>query len=292
MISLLTKISGYAEKALLYEVSLTPKPGLVDRRNSGAHQDMDFFTFIDSIVSLSPFFQNYVEAGFYHEGPLPQLFDQLREIGKKAETAMLEATNGVNTHKGANFSFAVLLGATGFYLQTGAVLPFERADSEKILQIAGQMTSGLLEKDFHDLASKTSLTYGEKLYHDQGVTGIRGEAASGYPSLKKLLHYLRQHEEDEEELTFLRALIYLMSEVEDSNLLHRGGLYTWKKVQAESRKIHQANLQKLELIDQLRTYDQLLIKRNLSPGGSADLLSLGIYFSFLEGSVSPEGKKV
>jgi len=55
MNELLVEIAGQAEKALLYEVALTPKPGLVDRNNSGAHSDMDFFTFLDSIVSLSPY---------------------------------------------------------------------------------------------------------------------------------------------------------------------------------------------------------------------------------------------
>ncbi len=55
--AVLTSISQLALKALLYEVSLSPKPGLVDRFDNGAHDDMSFMTFIDSMIALSPFFR-------------------------------------------------------------------------------------------------------------------------------------------------------------------------------------------------------------------------------------------
>lgn len=279
----LQTIAAYAEKALFYEVSLSPKPGLVDRLTNGAHQDMDFYTFIDSIISLRPFFLRYLQKGFTHQGTLPQLFEQLRQIGIEAEAAMLKGTAGINTHKGANFSFAVLLGATGYYFQRQPILPLCPADIQVILQLAGEMTTDLIRKDFQQLASKKELTYGEKLYSDYGLTGIRGEAAAGYPTLDKLaLPFLREKSSESTELRLLRTLIYLMSEVEDGNLLHRGGYQMWQKVQTECKKIHQKNLPRKKFLDELRYYDQLLIQRNLSPGGSADLLSLSIYFGFLE----------
>ncbi|MDH6365577.1 triphosphoribosyl-dephospho-CoA synthase [Enterococcus sp. PF1-24] len=280
-----TEIAGFAESALLYEVALTPKPGLVDRSNNGAHQDMNFFTFMDSIVALAPFFQQYLQAGLTHRGSLPALFEELRILGVPAEKAMLKATAGVNTHKGANFSLAVLLGATGFYLQEDT-LPFTAEDTGAVLKIASQMTAELVEKDFANLLNKKQLTYGEKLYLEQGLTGIRGEAAAGYPVLTQLmLPYLRvlnQESADLEE-NLLRCLILLMSEVEDGNLLHRGGFEAWQQVKTESKKIHQAQLTKEQLLDELAAYDQILIKRHLSPGGAADLLALGIYFAKLEG---------
>ena len=105
---------------------------------------------------------------------------------------MLRATHAINTHKGANFSFAVILGATGWYLQEKA-LPLIKEDSERILTYTQQMTNHLLAEDFKDLEIKTQLTYGEKLYLEYGITGIRGEAAAGYPSLShKLLPFYGQ----------------------------------------------------------------------------------------------------
>lgn len=290
----LQTIAAYAEKALLYEVSLAPKPGLVDRLNNGAHQDMDLYTFIDSIVSLRPFFIRYLQTGFFHHGTLPQLFEHLRQIGIEAETAMLEGTSGINTHKGANFSFAILLGATGYYLQNQATIPFNSVDSQKIFLIAAEMTTDLVQRDFNQLIAKKELSYGEKLYLDYGLTGIRGEAAAGYPALSKIaLPFLRVKNKESTETRLLRTLIYLMSEVEDSNLLHRGGYSMWQKVQNECKKIHQANLPAEKFVDELIRYDKLLTQRNLSPGGSADLLSLSIFFGLLEALFySPSGINV
>ncbi|MCI1902462.1 MAG: triphosphoribosyl-dephospho-CoA synthase CitG [Enterococcaceae bacterium] len=281
---LIQTIAAYAQKALLYEVTLTPKPGLVDRETNGAHDDMDFFTFIDSIVGLAPFLPQYAEAGFMHRGSEEALFKKIRCIGAAAEKAMMRATNGINTHKGANFSFAILLAATARFLQKQPTLPLEAADSEQIFQIAAQMTQHLLEEDFADLHLKKKLTYGEQLYLEKGLTGIRGEASKGYPALRELLlPHLRALPHEDPETRLLRTLVLSMSEVEDGNLLHRGDVAGWRKVQEETKKIHQADLSKEKLLDELKRYDQRLIRRHLSPGGSADLLALAIYFAFLEG---------
>jgi triphosphoribosyl-dephospho-CoA synthase len=280
--SLANQITDYSIKALFYEVSLSPKPGLVDPLSTGAHQDMNLFTFIDSTISLRPYFYQYLDAGLTHKGTPRELFDTLRNIGVAAENAMLRATHGINTHKGVNFSFAVVLGATGWYLQEKTI-PLTKEESEEILAYTQQMTAHLLAEDFKDLEEKTQLTYGEQLYLDYGITGIRGEAAAGYPSLThKLLPFLRTNSHLPLEERFLRGLIFLMSEIEDGNLLHRGGLSAWQTVKEESKKIHQASFTKEELLDELQIYDRLLTQRHLSPGGSADLLALGIYFAQLE----------
>lgn len=88
-------IASNAEKALLVEVMLTPKPGLVDCINSGAHSDMNYFTFVESTKALTPFFQQYVQLGMEHQGNLQQLFMNARQMGVKAEQAMLKATKGL-----------------------------------------------------------------------------------------------------------------------------------------------------------------------------------------------------
>lgn len=276
-------IPSLACKALWYEVSLTPKPGLVDRFDNGAHHDMNFYTFIDSIVALSPFFDQYYKAGLNHTDDLPALFSLLRKIGFEAETNMLKATHQINTHKGANFSFALILGATGYYLKHHKVYYFSPSDTEAILDIVSGMCKHLIEMDFSHLETKDKLTHGEKLYLSKGITGIRGEAAAGYPMLRDcLMPFIRENKGLPFETLFLRALLMLMSQIEDINLIYRGGYDSWIQIKEETKTLIDKDLDDIALIDALSDYNKLLIKRYLSPGGAADVLSLGIFFSLLE----------
>ncbi|AYW48928.1 triphosphoribosyl-dephospho-CoA synthase CitG [Tetragenococcus osmophilus] len=277
------QLTKFATKSLYYEVTLSPKPGLVDRFDNGAHQDMDFFMFIDSIESLAPYFYEYARLGFEHHGDLASLFTKLRHKGIEAERDMLEATYQINTHKGANFSFAVLLGATGFYLQEHS-LPFSFQDTANVLSLVSQMTQHLVQQDFSHITQKNDLSHGEKLYIKTGVLGVRGEATQGYPALSNLLlPFLRDHTGQENtEVLLLRGLILLVSQIEDSNLLHRGGVNGWQQVKQRGMFIHESKLNEYDFRQSLTSFNQELIEKNLSPGGAADLLSLGIYFSFLE----------
>lgn len=284
MISQLQHIATLAQTALIYEVAISPKPGLVDRCTNGAHDDMDFFTFIKSIQALSPYFYRYLEEGYLHNDSLKALFEKERTIGSIAEKAMLTATNQINTHKGANFSFAVLLGAIGYHLKTNASFPFTTQDTNAVLTIASEMTSHLIDQDLTNLSEKNMLSNGEKLFIKKGITGVRGEAANGYPALKNvLLPYMRKKAHSIDELFLLRSLIFLMTQLEDTNIIHRGGVSALEKIQEETRQIHEQNLSSDQFVHELKEYDLLLTERHLSPGGAADLLSLGIFFSMLEG---------
>ncbi|WP_303972389.1 triphosphoribosyl-dephospho-CoA synthase CitG [Streptococcus merionis] len=277
-----------ATKSLLYEVSLSPKPGLVDRYNNGSHHDMDFNLFLDSSMSLLPFFKAYLEAGLKHDAPLPLLFDKARTIGIEAEKAMFTATKGTNTHKGANFSFALILAALGYFLKHHPqhdVLTAE--NSEAVLTSIADMCYVSVMADFDAIAGKRQLSYGEKLYVNHGLMGIRGEAASGYKSVRKLLlpalrKNLKLYSTEE---AFLRTMVLLMSQIEDGNLIHRGGIEVWQQVQTECQTVLTKNLSSQDFYQWLKDYDQLLIERHLSPGGTADLLALGYFFMQLEGVI-------
>ena len=107
-------IGELAVRALRIEAAVTPKPGLVDRENSGAHDDMDYPLFLASSAALQPCFIACAKAGIdgYKKNPA-QLVPILRRIGRCGETAMYAATKGVNTHKGAIFSMGILCCALG-----------------------------------------------------------------------------------------------------------------------------------------------------------------------------------
>lgn len=277
-----------AYEALLEEVNLSPKPGLVDRLNNGSHQDMTIETFYASANAIAPYFTNYIQIGYEHKGTPLELFDKMRFEGAKAEKEMMRATKNINTHKGANFSFAVILGALGKYEQTFLGEVYSMKDIHLVLDYTSKMCEGLASRDFLDLNQKISLSNGEKLYLKTGITGIRGEAESGYASLEKvLLPQLLAYKELTRDERNLRGFIDLMSAVEDSNIYHRGGVEGIQFLKKEALLIKEKDLTYEELITEMTELDQKMIKKNLSPGGSADLLSLGIFlFSLLENKIS------
>ncbi|MGO3733066.1 MAG: triphosphoribosyl-dephospho-CoA synthase CitG [Vagococcus sp.] len=287
-------VSGLARDSLSLEVSLSPKPGLVDSVNNGSHDDMTLETFNQSIRALSPFFNAYIMAGITHKGTPKDLFKTVRQIGVDAEIKMLLATNHINTHKGANFSFAVILGAIGYHLKESGGTVVNKVDSDAILEYIKKMCRGLASDDFKHIHKKAHLTNGEKLFLNSGILGIRGEAESGYVSLTQhLLPFFRENARNmEPDELYLRGLILLMATVEDSNIYHRGGKESVEYVQRRAQEIHQKQLPKLEFIQCLREYDTTLIEKHLSPGGCADLLSLGIFFYLLEDMSADSGMKL
>ncbi len=108
------------ERALLTEVRLTPKPGLVDIRNAGAHRDMDLASFEASTAAVAPWMEKFFIMGHDTANITPeQVLTMLRPVGMACETDMLEATGGVNTHRGAIFAFGLLSAAAGRLVARG-----------------------------------------------------------------------------------------------------------------------------------------------------------------------------
>ena len=267
-------IARLAQQALLYEAAIAPKPGLVDRIDNGSHQDMDLFTFLSSAASLFPYFQKCAALGLsfsLQEAPQDkaELFSLLRLPGKLAENQMLLATGGVNTHKGAVFSMGILCAAIG-------AQSFEnRKDPQKILQTCGEMTRGMVSRDLKGLTLKEANTTGQKLYVQYGISGIRGEIEAGLPAV---YHYglplmeKMQKEGRSIDETGTAVLLHLFAHVTDTNFIARSDVKTWKKT-AESL----AALLKDNPIPSRRDLEELnrtFIQKNVSPGGSADLLSV------------------
>ena len=233
-----------AENALLAEVHFTPKPGLVDEANNGAHRDMDVPLFERSAHALRPCFEEFVRLGIQGASPAA-----LQQAGVRAEQAMFAATGGVNTHKGAIYSGALLLHA------------------------AGRLLSGEEEGNLCEFAAQTAAaipaptgTHGAAVRAQCG--GIRTEAVSGYPTAQAVLRQLRQSGP-------LDALLLSMSRLDDSTLWHRGGSEGAQLVRSRAADILAAPASEREA--RTRRLDAELIERNLSPGGSADLLAMAFF---------------
>ena len=270
-----------AVRGLLYEVSTTPKPGLVDRNNSGSHRDMDFFTFLDSSASLIPWFREFFCLGWDHSSePDGQLFERLRYAGQRAETAMFSATGGINTHKGLVFASAILCGALG-KVHAGRELPLPFTDVLQECRRLGKCSLSDLHRPPN--VQPPLPTNGERIFTAYGIRGARGEAAAGFPSAVQIgLPALRKWLSAGFSLndSAAMALLTLISEVDDTNMVHRGGPELAKK-RKEQAKILLSAVTKENFKETLYTLDHQYMTENLSPGGCADLLAVSLMFHFL-----------
>lgn len=269
-------IAGLFQKAMIYEVSTTPKPGLVDRLHTGSHTDMDIDLFMDSADVLRPYYYKCAHQGLtFQVKDLTQLFSQLRALGLEAEKDMFTATNGINTHKGLVFSGGILCAAMGYSYTQGM------DGGIGIPEICRQMLVDL-SKDFK--VSKNPCSHGERLYLKHGLLGIRGEAMKGFPMVMELgLPVFKECRE--KGYTLYKSgritLLYLIANSEDTNIIIRADVNTWKLIKErlqEYLSIHPIGTYDEELL--IHNMDDSFVRRNISPGGSADLLALvyALYF--------------
>lgn len=296
----------YLEQAARYsltdEVSATPKPGLVDRADSGAHRDMDYQTFLVSIDTILPCIRQMAETGVsWTSGSLPQLFSAIRPAGIQGEQAMFRATGGVNTHKGIIFSMGLTAAAAGLLFSWKTAGGRFRLCAGEILGLCRELCAGKLMEDFASIPADQPRTHGELLYLKYGCRGIRGEAADGFPAVRDvglpaLRSALAAAEKQGVHFPFatdcsrpewnaicLDVLLHLMAEVDDSNILYRTDYESLSYVKAQAAQAllpagRPAFLEEHFLKEMNRDF----IRRNLSPGGCADLLSLTLFLWRLE----------
>ena len=260
-----------AVRALLSEVATTPKPGLVDRLGNGAHRDMDFFTFINSTAALIPYFREATLEGLRGKGDSKALFHVVRCHGQLAEEEMLRATGGVNTHKGLIFSVGILCAAAGALRGREG-----REDLDSLLDAAGQLAACALG-DLDGVTARNAQSHGERIFARHGVGGIRREAADGFPHVRQYaLPVLKESLEAGHPLNDAgaAALLNLLAQVYDTNIIHRAGLEALEDIQARAG----AFLQKAPTVEEQKVFlaelDEEFVCRNISAGGCADLLAV------------------
>lgn len=268
------EIARLAVQSLLCELYATPKPGLVDQSNTGSHSDMDLLLFLKSAAALWPFFRRCAQIGLQGGEPAA-VFNKLRQAGLEAEQIMWKATGGVNTHKGAIFSLSILCGSA-------AMLPPEKwEDPAALSRQAALLSKGLVRKDYEFM--EQPVTAGEKLFEQYGITGARGQAEAGFPAAFRVgLPVLEEGMEKGFSFNdaLCAALLHIIATTWDTNLIKRGGMAAYGQVQAVLQALLRANpYPSREILEDL---DRAFIKQNLSPGGSADLLSATCFLYFLK----------
>jgi len=270
------KLGALAIEAMLYEVTCTPAPGLVDRINSGAHRDMDFYSFMASSASLAMSMNRCAQAGIMHEGNLEKLLPVLRVIGLEGEEAMLTVTQDVNTQKGLIFLLGIMAGVAGWLTGQKRLVT-----AEAVLAGGAQLVTGIVETELMGARTKNpeQLTAGEGLYLTYGITGIRGELAEGLPAVRnKALPALRAalHKGLSVNDALVQTLLVLMTCVDDTTVMHRhhpDKMRIWVRQQVQA-VLAVGGMETDEGKQKCTALDGQFISHNVSPGGVADLLAV------------------
>lgn len=245
-------VADLAERALRLELDTTPKPGLVDRQDNGAHKDMDYALMSKSISALRPYLTRLAVESAKDIDPA-----KIKEIGIEAEKAMLKATGGVNTHKGALFCIGLSVAAAScLACSTGAVEAY--SFKELVSRAASEIPSA---RGTHGAEAKRSFK----------AVGALENARAAYPELfTDWLPYYLSLEGDP--FRCHKTLLHIMTTLDDTNILHRRGAEGLAHAEAEAARL-------LEDFSEsgLSSLNKDFIRENISPGGSADMLSLTIF---------------
>lgn len=271
-------IAHLATRALHAELDTTPKPGLVDKDNSGAHRDMDHALMSRSIRAIHPYFVRLALLGFAADMPS---HDDIVKTGIEAERAMFEATNGVNTYKGALFSMGLaVVAAAGKAWQGSSITPQTLSAAISKLAFAFPDT-----KDTHGSKAKQTAASETATFK-----GALDNAREGYPMLFNdwlpfYANLIKNGEPHALHLTLLR----IMCDLDDTNIVYRTSLAMMKQVKEESRSVLSRWSEATHGTPQddggtnldtiLGDMNRSFVQRNISPGGSADMLSLVVFIN-------------
>lgn len=250
-------IVDFADFAILRELKIDQKFGLVSLASSGSHSDMNYETMLKAKDSILYYFKKMVIRG-YQADELTTLLKSVRIDGIEAEKKMFAATGGINSYKGIIFLLGLAALSFGFTIKT----------STRFNDVFTNIK--IIAEDIYDDFELNYDTIGVKLYHEYGITGIRGVAKDGFEVIKNNLDKLKISSSDKE----LRALLYhFIITTDDTVFIKRS-------------KSYQKYLDFKEIIKQydpnddadLKALNEFVEKFNLSFGGSADLLIVSIFF--------------
>lgn len=272
--------------SLYDELSVTPKPGLVDRNNNGSHKDLTNILFYKSIDAII----NTMQKAFmisYETYNYDDTFAKLKNLGILVEKAMFTATNNINTYKGIVYLSLITIGALAKFLKNDRLNIIKYTDIEKPTYCDNNSYTHeafLYDSLKNEIQKITKSQYnftnessnGSKVAHKYNVKTIREEASDGLPSVFKALEFINKIKKGHPDLSnndiYVYTLLYIMTILSDTNLYHRGGIDGYQFAKNEALKILAS-----PSIDKVYNLDKMFILKNLSPGGSADILAISIF---------------
>ena len=268
------RLAVLAREALIAEAELTPKPGLVDRRGAGTHNDLSLSIMRRSAFTIEPYF---CEMAAFSQGthPSQELRERLAVVGREAERAMFRVTNGSNSHKGAIWILGLLISAAALHTENGVKV-------SKITSTAKEIAS------FADRATPRLVSHGDMVAKKYGVAGARGEALRGFPHVVDVgLPMLRSKRASgaTERVARLDTLLSIMSRLDDTCLLYRGGKMALVAAKEGAIAVSRSGGSGTAIGRQkLFRLDHRLLELGVSPGGSGDLLAATLFLDAVERS--------
>jgi len=261
------RLSSLALRAILSEITLTPKPGLVDKFSDGSHTDMNYQTFIDSTTAIYPWFPELIREGIKFSNPdLTRALPVLRNFGLRMESAMFEATHNVNTQKGIIFLMGLSLFACGKLIGES-----ERFNSDKFRDLLRGICKGMVTKELKNKSDGPG-SHGADIFLKYGFSGARGEAESGFDMVFKFgLPQLLDSDQLNDSL-LIKCFLAIASKNDDTNILYRSD----RDILGDFKRLCATALE--DFND--RNYSAVIEfckNSNISPGGSADLLAVTIF---------------
>lgn len=274
-----SEISKLAVDALKDELELTPKPGLVDQRNCGAHSDMDFDMMLRSAESLKWYFASTLRIGLNGDLENPSELIGLKKLGISAEKKMMLVTGQVNTHRGAIYGMGILLAAFGACLKDGGSLAYRSGKiAEGLFELNMEMDSFVNKGKLASKSETNKSSNGDLAREIYGACGAENEAIDGFPTAfagAEYLDTLLRNCGEDISIAKLRCFVYILAKADDSNLIHRGGCQGLQFAKLEASRL--MNLDDARLIEALEALDDKFIEKNLSPGGTADIFAQSLF---------------
>lgn len=226
------------KEAMMKELNLHPKFGLVTPQSNGSHNDMDYHLMIRAQEAILPFFVTMMKAA-WNSSNEESLFTIARTIGVEAEDAMMESTGGVNCYKGLIFNVGFVVIAFMWGIK----------HKEILLSTTIRKLATPLEKELtHPL-----ITSG----------GARKEALEGYPTVKAMMKLLV----DDSNESYYRALRYAIVHSDDTILTKRS-----KTVEKRNEVIQRFESLTDFSKSEIQALTDWCVAHSQSFGGSADLL--------------------
>ncbi|MBR5047620.1 MAG: triphosphoribosyl-dephospho-CoA synthase [Eubacterium sp.] len=277
------KVQFVIESSIIDEILLTPKPGLVDdyKDKDGPEKEI----FLDSARTISPYLTEMFFIGYNWKEEPEGLYDKILPIGREAESAMYETTDGFNTHKGMIFTMGIISAAAGYDLAS-------RGENHitSILTISESIMKEPMRRHYEGVKDHRPTTQGERLYGLYGFKGIRGEAEEGFPIIRKVSYpamreYRRRFPDPEQNSAILsNVLLQIMTALQDTCIISTSDPGGLRWVQNRARYILAlGGAFTREWMDELWDMREDCSRIKISPGGSGDILAATLFLWRISG---------
>lgn len=243
------------EQSLNAELNLEDKFGLVTPTTQGSHADMNYAIMLKSQSAIIPRLVQSFWTGFDADST-DGLLEKLRPVGLEAEEAMY-CSVGTNTYKGFIFVAGILLASAGHLLAKGS------GEYAQIFATAKRICKGITR----ELEGEGN-SFGIQAFKFYGFLGVRGLAEGGFVTVRKAEEIIDESLSKE---SLLKALTYIVGDIEDTVLLKRSGSlqkYLYFKNAISCIDVNDET--------RLKSLNEQCVESGISIGGSADVLAAAI----------------